>query len=191
MSSDTADRIMDVAHQLLAERGFSAFSYADIAEAIQIRKASIHHHFPTKVALVVAVLERHRNRMRENLDALDGHVARPLHRLRKFIAHWEACIRSMAEPFCIAALLGAELPSLPAEVRAEVGKHFECLKGWLSKTLEEGAKDRTIKLRTTADLEADALMALVHGAMISARVSGSSSTFKRITANAIQQLSAN
>src|SRR5271156_5665446 len=154
MSSDTADRIMDVAHQLLAERGFSAFSYADIAEAIQIRKASIHHHFPTKVALVVAVLERHRNRMRENLDALDGHVARPLHRLRKFIAHWDACIRSMVEPFCIAALLGAELPSLPAEVRAEVGKHFECLKGWLSKTLEEGAKDRTIKLRPTADLEA-------------------------------------
>ena len=97
----------------------------------------------------------------------------------------------MAEPFCIAALLGAELPSLPAEVQAEVGKHFGCLKGWISKTLEQGAKDRTIRLRTSADLEADALMAVVHGAMISARVYGSSFTFKRITANAIQQLSAN
>ncbi len=53
---------MDVAHQLLADRGFSAFSYADIAEAVQIRKASIHHHFPTKAALVVAVLERHRKK---------------------------------------------------------------------------------------------------------------------------------
>ena len=191
MSGDTAERIMDVAHRLLAERGFSAFSYADIAEAIQIRKASIHHHFPTKVALVVAVLERHRNRMKESLDVLDGRVAHPQARLRKFVDHWELCIRSMAEPFCIAALLGAELPGLPAEVQAEVGKHFKLLKGWLSKTLEQGAKDRTIKLRTTSDLEADALMAIVHGAMISARVFGSSSTFKRITANAIQQLSAN
>lgn len=190
MSNDTADRIMDVAHQLLAERGFSAFSYADIAEAIQIRKASIHHHFPTKTALVVAVLERHRNRMKEALNTLDEHVAHPLDRLRKYVAHWESCIRSMAEPFCIAALLGAELPSLPAEVQAEIGKHFECLKRWISRTLEQGAKGRTIKLRTTADLEADALMAVVHGAMISARVYGSSAAFKRITATAIQQLSA-
>lgn len=191
MSGDTAARIMDVAHQLLADRGYSAFSYADIAEAIQIRKASIHHHFPTKAGLVVAVLERHRNRMMADLDALDTHVAHPVDRLRKYVAHWESCIRSMAEPFCIAALLGAELPSLPAEVQAEVGKHFECLKGWISKTMEQGRKDRTIKLRASADAEADALLAVVHGAMISARVYGSSAAFRRITSNAIQQLSAN
>lgn len=191
MSGDTAERIMDVAHKLLAERGFSAFSYADIAEAIQIRKASIHHHFPTKAALVVAVLERHRDRMMEDLNALDGHVPYPLDRLRKYAAHWESCIRSMSEPFCIAALLGAELPSLPGEVQAEVRKHSESLKGWISKTLEQGAKDRTIKLRAAGDVEADALMAVVHGAMISARVYGSSAVFRRITANAIHQLSTN
>jgi TetR/AcrR family transcriptional repressor of nem operon len=189
MSGDTAVRIMDVAHQLLAERGFSAFSYADIAEAIQIRKASIHHHFPTKAGLVVAVLERHRNRMKEGTDAIDRHVLLPLDRLREFVGHWEACIRSMTEPFCIAALLGAELPSLPAEVQAEVGKHFEFLKGWISQTLELGVKDRTIKLQAAIEVEADTLMAAVHGAMISARIYGSSAAFQQITENAIQHLS--
>ena len=191
MSSGTAERIKDKAHQLLGNRGYSAFSYADIAEAIQIRKASIHHHFPTKAGLVVAVLERHRNRMMADLDGLDEHVAHPLERLRKYVAHWESCIRSMAEPFCIAALLGAELPSLPAEVQTEVGKHFRDLKGWISKTLEQGRKDRTIKLRASTDGEAEAFMAVVHGAMISARVDGSSATFRRITAAAIRQLSVN
>lgn len=189
MSSETAERIMDVAHQLLADRGFSAFSYADIAEAVQIRKASIHHHFPTKAALVVAVLERHRNKMKEDTDALDQHVSSPLDRLRQYVAHWEACIRSAKEPFCIAALLGAELPSLPPEVQAEVGKHFKLLKNWLSTVLEQGVKQRSIKLQETPDVEADAFMALVHGAMISARIYGSSIVFKRVTANAIQHLS--
>ncbi len=189
MSSETAEWIMDVAHQLLAERGYSAFSYADIAEAIQIRKASIHHHFPTKAALVVAVLERHRNRMKEATDALDQHVSSPLDRLRKYVDHWETCIRSMKEPFCIAALLGAELPSLPQEVQAEVGKHFKHLKSWIATVLEQGVKQRSIKLQETADVEADGFMALVHGAMISARIYGSSSVFERVTANAIQHLS--
>lgn len=188
MSGDTAERIMEVAHRLLVERGFSAFSYADIAEAIHIRKASIHHHFPTKTALVVAVLERHRLRMEGAHAGLDEHVSSPIDRLKKYVGHWEACIRSMTEPFCIAALLGAELPSLPEEVQGEVGKHFTCLRRWIAKTLKDGVQQKMIKLQGTADVEAEMLMAAVHGAMISARVNKSSNIFKQITTNAIQRL---
>jgi TetR/AcrR family transcriptional repressor of nem operon len=188
MSGDTAERIMDVAHRLLVERGFSAFSYADIADAVQIRKASIHHHFPTKTALVVAVLERHRLRMQEGQAALDQHVSSPLDRLKKFVDHWEVCIRTMTEPFCIAALLGAELPSLPAEVQTEIIKHFTHLRQWTAKTLKDGVKQKMIRLQATPDVEAEMLMAAVHGAMISARVNNSSTIYKQITANAIQRL---
>jgi TetR/AcrR family transcriptional regulator, transcriptional repressor for nem operon len=179
---------MDVTHRLLAERGYSAFSYADIAEAIQIRKASIHHHFPTKTALVVAVLERHSQRMQEGQAGLDKHVSSPVDRLRKYIDHWEVCIRTMVEPFCVAALLGAELPSLPVEVQAEVGKHFTCLRQWIAKTLKDGVKQKEIKLQATADVEAEMLMAAVHGAMISARVNHSHGIFRQVTANAMQRL---
>jgi len=179
---------MDVAHQLLAQRGFSAFSYADIAEAIEIRKASIHHHFPTKTALVVAVLERHRLRAQEAYAGLDEHVPAPVDRLKKYVDYWEACIRSMSQPFCIAALLGAELPSLPEEVQAEVGKHFTALRQWVAKTMKDGVKQKTIKLQGTAEVEAEMLMAAVHGGMISARVNNSSVIFKQITTNAVQRL---
>jgi TetR/AcrR family transcriptional regulator, transcriptional repressor for nem operon len=188
MSGETADRIMDVARKLLAERGFSAFSYADIADAVQIRKASIHHHFPTKTALVVAVLERHRLRMQEAHAGLDAHVSSPADRLKQYVDYWEVCIRNMMEPFCIAALLGAELPGLPAEVQAEVGKHFTCLRHWIAKTLKAGVKQESIKLQGTADVEAEMLMAAVHGAMISARVNNSSTIFRQVTANSIQRL---
>src|SRR6185312_4398722 len=122
MSGETADLIMDVAHRLLAERGYAAFSYAYIAETFQIRKASLHHHFPKTTALVVAVLERHRLRMQEAHAGLAQHVPSPILRLKKYVDYWEVCIRTTTEPFCIAALLGAELPGLPEEVQIEVGK---------------------------------------------------------------------
>lgn len=189
MSGETADLIMDVAHRLLMERGYSAFSYADIAQAIQIRKASIHHHFPTKVALVVAVLERHRLRMQQAHAGLDEHVPSPLNRLKKYVDYWEVCIRSMTDPFCIAALLGAELPGLPEEVQIEVGKHFASLRQWIAKTMKDGVKQKTIKLQETPDVEAEMLMAAVHGAMISARVNNKSTIFKQVTTQAIQRLS--
>ncbi|HEV2709983.1 MAG TPA: helix-turn-helix domain-containing protein [Edaphobacter sp.] len=189
MSGETADLIMDVAHRLLSERGYSAFSYADIAEAIEIRKASIHHHFPTKTSLVVAVLERHRLRMQEAHTGLDQHVASPIGRLKKYVDYWEVCIRRMTEPFCIAALLGAELPSLPEEVQVEVGKHFTTLRQWIAKTMKDGVRQKVIKLQETPDVEAEMLMAAVHGAMLSARVNHSSAIFKQVTTRAIQRLS--
>jgi len=190
MNGETAERIIHVAHRLLAERGFSAFSYADIAEAIQIRKASIHHHFPTKTGLVVAILERHRLRMQQAHTALDEHVSAPLDRLKKYVDYWEICIRRRTEPFCIAALLGAELPGLPEEVQREVEKHFTCLRQWIAKTMRDGVKQKSIRLHGAADTEAEMLMAAVHGAMISARVNNSSTIFKQVTANAMQRLSA-
>jgi TetR/AcrR family transcriptional repressor of nem operon len=191
MNGETATRIMDVAHQLLSERGFSAFSYADIAETIQIRKASIHHHFPTKTALVVAVLERHRLRMLEGLAGLDAHVPSPVDRLKKYLDHWETCIRNRSEPFCIAALLGAELPGLPEEIQAEVRKHFTALRQWIAKTMKDSVKQKLIMLQASADVEAEMLMAAVHGAMLSARVSSSTTIFKQVTANAMQRLLTN
>jgi TetR/AcrR family transcriptional repressor of nem operon len=190
MSGQTADRIIEVAHQLLAGRGFSAFSYADIADAVQIRKASIHHHFPTKTALVVAVLERHRLRMLEGQAFLDEHVVSPMDRLKKYVEHWEVCIRARTEPFCIAALLGAELPALPDEVQAAVRKHFTDQRKWIAKTLQDGVKQKLIRLQGTADTEAEMLMAAVHGGMISARVNASSTVFRQITGNALKRLQA-
>jgi TetR/AcrR family transcriptional repressor of nem operon len=188
MSSDTAERIMDTTHKLLGERGFSAFSYADIAETIQIRKASIHHHFPTKTGLVVAVLERHRRRMEEAHGMLDGQVGSPVERLRKYAGYWEACIHDMTEPYCIAALLGAELPSLPEEVQGAVRKHFASLSEWLARTLTDGVERGEIELQEAVAVEAEMLMAAVHGAMLTARVNHSSTLFQQITGGAIRRL---
>jgi TetR/AcrR family transcriptional regulator, transcriptional repressor for nem operon len=189
MAADTADRILDTAHSLMVDRGYAAFSYADIADQINVSKATIHHHFPSKEDLAVAVLRRHRFRLVENLAALDGAVAAPLERLRLYMRHWETCIRKKTEPMCIAALLGAELPSLPMDVAKETGLHFVALHGWLQKTIELGIKQKSIHLTQTASTEADVFMATVHGAMVSARAYPSAKVFGQIVEATLERLS--
>ena len=189
MATDTAERILDAAHALLANRGYAAFSYADIAEQLKVSKATIHHHFPLKEYLAIAVLRRHRYRLVENLAALDASVAAPLERLRLYMRHWETCIRKQTEPMCIAALLGAELPSLPLEVAKETGLHFIALHGWLKKTMELGLKQKSMHIAQTASTEADVVMATVHGAMVSARAYPSSKVFGQIVDAMLARLS--
>lgn len=188
MRGETAELIVDVANGLMVERGYAAFSYADVSERVGIRKASIHHHFPTKTELAVAVLRRHRARLEQAMEHLDGSLPNPLDRLRAYVEHWEACIRDGSVSFCVAALLSAELPALPEEVQAEVRAHFRVLSGWLAQTLSAGVKAGQLTLGAAPVDEAQMLMASVHGAMLSARATGDCDVFRVVARAAVSRL---
>jgi TetR/AcrR family transcriptional repressor of nem operon len=187
MDKDTATRIRESAHDLIAERGYFGFSYADISEVVGIRKASIHHHFPSKVDLVVATLKEYRAKLVEAAGGLDHNVVDPLQRLKFYVQHWAECVKSNNRPICIAALLSAELPALPEQIQAEVQLHFRYLVSWVKATLKEGARCGSIHLQYSAEVEAQSLVAQVHGAMISARALGSAEIFTSITKGVLER----
>ncbi|MGL1932314.1 MAG: TetR/AcrR family transcriptional regulator [Desulfotalea sp.] len=56
--NDTRNKILDVADDLIQRVGLNAMSYKHISDAVGIRKASIHHHFPKKEDLVDELLKR-------------------------------------------------------------------------------------------------------------------------------------
>jgi len=188
MQGEMAERILKTAEALMIERGYSAFSYADIAEAVKIKKPSIHHHFPTKSGLAVAVLKKHREKTLEGTEQLDRQIEDPRKRLHAYIQYWEGCIRDRTIPFCVAALMAAELPSLPEEVQAEVRLHFKALGEWLEQTLKAGVNAGVIKLQNSAATEAQTLMAVVHGAMLSARATDDCDVFELVTRAALKRL---
>ena len=190
MQGETAERILATANALLIDRGYSAFSYADIAESVKIRKASIHHHFPTKAGLVAAVLRVHRARILEGMEALDKHVGNSFLRLKGYFKYWEGCIADGSMSFCIAALLSAEMPSLPEEVQSEVRLHFTMLTEWFERTLRGGSKTRELRLQSTVQTEAQVLIAVLHGAMLSARATGNREVFRAVSQAALKRISA-
>ena len=189
MQGETAERILKAADALMTDRGYSAFSYADVSEAVDIRKASIHHHFPTKADLATAVLRARHERLVEGTKLLDQQIGDPLARIEAYVHYWEGCIRDRTMEFCVAVLMGAELPSLPEQVQKEVRLYFKALGEWLEKTLRAGVQQRVIKLQESAATEAQTLMAIVHGAMLSARATGNCDIFKTITDAALKRLS--
>ena len=55
---DTQDLLLTEAERLVRTRGFDAMSFADLAVAADIRKASVHYHFPTKADLAAKLIAR-------------------------------------------------------------------------------------------------------------------------------------
>ena len=60
---ETKTALLDFAEQAARASGFDGFSYADLAEAVGVRKASIHYYFPKKSDLSLAIMERYCGRL--------------------------------------------------------------------------------------------------------------------------------
>jgi TetR/AcrR family transcriptional repressor of nem operon len=178
--SNTAEDILGSARVLIAAGGYNGFSYADIAEVIGIRKASIHHHFPSKVDLVRTLVEQYRAAAKDGLEKLELSLPDPAQQLRAYIQYWETCIGDASAQFCVCALLASELPILPEEVALEVRAHFRALAAWMARALERGQQQGVLKLTRTPQVEAEIFMASVHGAMLSARAYGDPAMFGAI-----------
>ena len=188
--SDTADLILACTRKLIVGGGYNGFSYADIAEVVGIRKPSIHHHFPTKVDLVTALLARYRQEAEAGFEGLQSAVADPLDQLRAYIQYWSTCISDASAPFCVCALLASELPALPGDVALAVRAHFRFLSGQIASILERGLQQGVISLHYTVQVEAEAFMATLHGAMLSARAYGDAQMFVTIMQPQLERMSA-
>jgi TetR/AcrR family transcriptional regulator, transcriptional repressor for nem operon len=189
-SPTTADDILDCAQALILKGGYNGFSYADIADVVGVRKASIHHHFPTKADLVVKLLERYRGEARAGFDSLDASGATARTRLGHYLDYWSRCLAEGTAPICVCALLAGELPALPPEVAAQVRLHFRTLGDWLESVLVLGKTDGSLALTRPPRTEAEAAMAAVHGGMLSARVAGDPHLFKVIANSMMEKLAA-
>jgi TetR/AcrR family transcriptional regulator, transcriptional repressor for nem operon len=185
----TFDEIINSAKQLIIIGGYNGFSYADIAEVVGIRKASIHHHFPSKVDLVRTLVVRYREEGKLAVAALEANSPNALSTLESYAGNWAQCIEDRSRSFCVCGLLASELPALPPNVAVEVTAFFRYLSTWLTSVFERGAQEGSIILTDTASVEAESFIACIYGAMFSARACGKPEIFATILAPAIRRLS--
>lgn len=186
--TSTSEKILDVAQSLIVAGGYNGFSYADISAAIGIRKASIHHHFPTKAELVAVLVDRYRGQAEAGLSSLRSQVASPDEQLQAYLNYWDTCIRDASQPFCVCAMLAGEMQMLPDEVASRVRAHFQSLATWLAAVLSAGAEQGLFRLNRSPEEEAQMLMASVHGAMLSARAFDDPGLFIAIISSQIAKL---
>ncbi|WP_027038994.1 TetR/AcrR family transcriptional regulator [Mesorhizobium ciceri] len=186
--ASTSEKILDVAQSLIVAGGYNGFSYADISAAIGIRKASIHHHFPTKAELVSVLVDRYRRQAEAGLESLRGELSSPAEQLQSYMNYWRTCIRDASPSFCVCAMLAGEMQMLPEEVASRVRAYFQNLAGWLTSVLRAGMEQDLFRLNNRPEEEAQMLMASVHGAMLSARAFSDPGLFTTIVTPQITRL---
>jgi len=164
--SETAEQILDLAETLIQTRGYSAFSYQDIADSLGIRKASIHYHFPSKADLGVAVVDRYMARSGEALTAIADDQSQSSMTMLDFYVQPYLQFASTPDRVCLSGALAGEMLALPPKVRERVDHFFRTQQLWLTEILKRGVARGEFKLPAPASQVARFVFGALQGALL-------------------------
>ncbi|GEM46331.1 TetR/AcrR family transcriptional regulator [Deinococcus cellulosilyticus] len=185
--ADTYNLILDVAQHLVQERGFNAFSYKDISQALGIKNASIHYHFPGKTDLGVALVRRYRNRLHQVLSQLQQQPQGAPQMLEVYLVGYRTVVHEDGR-ICLCAALAADLNTLPESIQTEVAAFFQLNQDWLSRVMEQGSESGQLKFSGSPQHAAEVFLATLEGGMLLARSYRDMGRFEQIGRLAIQGL---
>lgn len=158
MENNTAQRILDVAQDMVRSRGYSAFSYADISSQVGIRKASIHYHFPSKDVLAKELVKRYRERIGRACDRISNSGASPEEQMMQFAHLYRDGLDD--NQICLCAMLAADFAVLPQSVRDEIRAYFQQAEAWLADLLQQGCDAHLWDCHPSVEQEAKGLIAI-------------------------------
>ena len=108
-ATSAKERVLIAAEELFHGRGYNAVSMRDIAEALEMRQASLYYHVPDgKEQLFVEVTERSLNRNLAGLNEAIAHAEPNIAAQLKAAAQWFAS----QMPMKLLSMLETDMPSI-------------------------------------------------------------------------------
>lgn len=175
--------ILDAAQEIIQTRGYNAFSYADISKAVGIRKASIHHHFPSKSSLGVAVIRRYREIFNNCLAEFELRKKSWIEKIHDYAMLYEEVL--LKNKLCLCGMLASDIETLPRVLQKEIRGFFEDNEVWLAKILSTRYKSMP---KPRLNEIAWQIISTLQGAVIMARMQNKSEIFSSTLRELLAQL---
>lgn len=169
------DQLLQEAEWRVRSGGYNNVSFRDLAEAVGIKSASVHYHFPTKADLGEALAERYTDDFLQALGTPEDIVAKGMNPIAQYKNKFRSALLK-DKKMCLCGLLGAELDGLPDKVKTATKRFFELNLEWLiaAYKAKDGATDKK------AHQSAAKLLARLEGALIIARTLEQPEIFEEI-----------
>jgi AcrR family transcriptional regulator len=166
--SATREHIIRLADSLIRQKGFNAFSYADIAVVMDIRNAAIHYHFPTKSLLGQAVIGEELMRL-EEYRRLNKGIAGDL-QLQHLVTIFYH--NSQRNAVCLMGALTPEFATFDSEMQSMVQRLCNAIREWVAACLEQARRSARLRFSGSAADRAALVVSTLLSSLLLARVEG-------------------
>lgn len=130
----TKDLILHEASRMLLAKGLNGFSLQELAQGLNIKKASLFHHYPSKKALAIELYRFYQSAFLEWVKRYE-HLAPE----KQIINYAEKLTSWICEKqrVCPVGALSLEWHLVDPELQVEIKKLHELQKKWLTKLVKE------------------------------------------------------
>ncbi|WP_307807069.1 TetR/AcrR family transcriptional regulator [Naasia sp. SYSU D00057] len=161
-SEQTRKAILDAALKVFAESGYRSGSLRNVADRVGMSEAGLLHHFPSKSALLAAVLERRDEQTQEQFDFDPSHGAEILRSLVK-LADYNASTPGVVELFCT---LSAEATSPEHPAHQWFRDRYEFTRSMTLKGFQDLAEKGELRAGVEPEAASRGVIALMDGLQI-------------------------
>ena len=157
----TRDSIVNLADDLIRDKGINAFSFYDISKRIGIKTSSIHYHFPTKSDLGIAVIKDQIEKFEILKKENEGKD--PVKKLQALLSIYSRI--NADHKICLVGSLSTDFNTIDTTIKAELKRFSTLMLDWVTEILEEGKSKKVfsyhVPARTKAILIITNLLAIV------------------------------
>lgn len=154
----TRDDILDAAAQVIRQKGFHGASMSDIAEVVNLQKASLYHHVASKQEILLALLDRALGLLTDHIAAIAAQSIPADEKLRQMIRGY---LSALAENADLTAVLLFEHRSLDKKSHARHVPHRDTFEALWRDVLNEGVREKIFDCKD-AGLAVRALMGVMN-----------------------------
>jgi TetR/AcrR family transcriptional regulator, transcriptional repressor for nem operon len=185
---DTRQALLEHASILIRTRGYSGFSYADLAEQVGIRKASIHHHFPTKEDLGLALVDQYIDLFGQALTEISRRNLSPFDALQAYANIYRSSLEQGWA--CLCGMLASEVEVVPTRVAMGVRRFMAQSQQWLTELISAGVRDGEFAVGADPIARAATFLSICQGALLVSRAMQSPASFEQAIAGGLQAFKA-
>jgi TetR/AcrR family transcriptional repressor of nem operon len=171
-ATDTRERILDAAQDLILAQGYGATSIDDILSHTDLTKGAFFHHFHSKkdlaTALIARYAEEYAGSFRAYLERADRLGRTPLQQVQVFLGLYEEEMDGLsgAYPGCLFASYAYQEGIFDEEARRVVRDAFLLWRDEIAARLQKVMEVHAPALATTAEDLADGALAMMEGAFV-------------------------
>lgn len=168
---NTRQKIIEYSADMLRTNGFEGFSYLDISRHLGITKASVHHHFPKKVDLGLALCDWTQDWFEQGLSHFDAKATSNWNKLERYLR--AAMKHSLNEQkLCPISAFYSDLNRLPDSIKERVKALDDYELDWVTQVMQEGIKSKEFSANQDPRALASLFIFSCKGALYYARLHG-------------------
>lgn len=169
---DTRTHLLDTGEQLCLQRGFTGMGLNELLQQAGVPKGSFYHHFVSKEAFGVALLQRYFARSHQQFSAfLAQGDAPPQQRILAFYQQIEQRFHESGDIYgCLSVKISAEVCDLSESMRDALTQGSQAAMATLAATLEQAVAQHGLTLESSPQACAETLYLLWLGASLQSKI---------------------